>query len=190
MNRDDLLRTVAVLQSLHVPWWIAGGWAIDLQISREIRPHGDLDIAVLRRDQRALQRDLSGWTLLKMVRGVRTLWSPEEWLSLPVHEVHASRDPHHLEFLFNEAEGDTWMFRRNVAVRMPLAQAGRRTADGLPYLCPEIVLLYKAKRPRAVDHDDFERVLPFMQNAEKRWLSQALDLCHPEHAWLARLSPM
>src|SRR3954467_9622826 len=33
-----------------VPWWIAGGWAIDLFLDRETRPHADLDVGVLRRD--------------------------------------------------------------------------------------------------------------------------------------------
>ncbi|MFF9097395.1 nucleotidyltransferase domain-containing protein [Streptomyces sp. NPDC014802] len=25
------------------PWWIAGGYAIELAVGRELRPHGDLE---------------------------------------------------------------------------------------------------------------------------------------------------
>jgi hypothetical protein len=38
------------LSALTVPWWIAGGWALDLFLSVQIRAHEDLDIGVLRRD--------------------------------------------------------------------------------------------------------------------------------------------
>jgi len=33
-----------------VPWWVAGGWAIDLFLNRSTRQHHDLDVGVLRRD--------------------------------------------------------------------------------------------------------------------------------------------
>jgi Aminoglycoside-2''-adenylyltransferase len=36
--------------ALHVPWWIAGGWAIDLFLGRQTREHEDLDVLILRRD--------------------------------------------------------------------------------------------------------------------------------------------
>jgi len=44
------------------PWWIAGGWAIDLLLghqSRDHGDHGDLDILVLRRDQATVRNELS-----------------------------------------------------------------------------------------------------------------------------------
>ena len=39
-------------------------------------------------------------------------------------------------------EGDEWVYRRDPMVRRPLANVGRVTADGIPYLAPEIVTLY------------------------------------------------
>ena len=41
---------VELLRDLDVPWWIAGGWSLDLFLGYELRPHEDLDVAVLRRD--------------------------------------------------------------------------------------------------------------------------------------------
>jgi hypothetical protein len=33
------------------PWWIGGGWAIDLFVGSSPREHDDVDVVVLRRDQ-------------------------------------------------------------------------------------------------------------------------------------------
>ena len=41
----------ALLAPVDAPWWIAGGQAIDLWLGRQTRPHLDLDVQVLRRDQ-------------------------------------------------------------------------------------------------------------------------------------------
>ena len=50
-----------LLAGLPAPWWIAGGWALDLFVGRQSRAHDDLDVEVLRRDQFVLQRLLAGW---------------------------------------------------------------------------------------------------------------------------------
>lgn len=44
-----------------VPWWVAGGWAIDLLLGHQSRDHGDLDILVLGRDQAMVREQLRGW---------------------------------------------------------------------------------------------------------------------------------
>jgi hypothetical protein len=79
------------LSSVDAPWWVTGGWALDVFLWSTARAHADLDIGVLRRD---------------------------------AHE-------------------------------RPLSNVIRRSPDGLPYLPPEIQLLYKAKHPRERDHADF-----------------------------------
>jgi hypothetical protein len=57
----------------------------------------------------------------------------------------------------------------------------------MPYLCPQVVLLYKAKQPRHVDREDFDRTLPTLDDAARSWLAQALEVCHPGHDWICRL---
>ena len=49
-----------VLSGLTVPWWIAGGWAIDLHLGRQTREHGDTDVVILRDDQLVVQQHLAG----------------------------------------------------------------------------------------------------------------------------------
>jgi len=52
-----------LLSGLTCPWWICGGWALDLFLNSETRRHDDLDVAVLRRDQAELYRYLRDWDL-------------------------------------------------------------------------------------------------------------------------------
>jgi hypothetical protein len=83
--------------------------------------------------------------------------------------------------------GVSWVFRRVPTVRMPLANVIKRTQEGIPYLTPEIQLLYKARHPRAKDQDDFERVLPRLGASARVWLIDALSTIDSAHAWLAKL---
>jgi hypothetical protein len=53
-------RAVVWLASVHVPWWVAGGWALDLFLGRQTRPHKDLDVGILRKNA---PRNVREWTL-------------------------------------------------------------------------------------------------------------------------------
>lgn len=70
---------------------------------------------------------------------------------------------------------------------MPLSELSRHAPCGTPYLCPQVVLLYKAKNPRPTDHEDFERTLPMLNAGERCWLVEALEICHPGYEWLRKL---
>ena len=67
--------------------------------------------------------------------------------------------------------------------------AGARARRGAtPVLAPEIVLLYKAKRSRAIDEADFAACAPALQPDARAWLAGALAICAPEHPWRAELA--
>lgn len=34
----------SVLEGMPAPWWIAGGWALDLFVGRTTRAHEDMDV--------------------------------------------------------------------------------------------------------------------------------------------------
>jgi hypothetical protein len=189
---DDASFTVLVdaLRGFPAPWAVAGGWALDLFLGCATRPHADVDACLFRADQAALHRHLAGWELRKVVGGELFSWPAGEWLSLPVHEIHARRADNptrSIELLLNERDGDDWVFRRNAAARCPAGRVIRRSGAGPPILCPAVVLLYKAKAPRAVDEHDFEVVRGSLAPAQRHWLRAALAVCHPGHPWLARL---
>lgn len=121
---------------------------------------------------------------------MRTVWGEQEWLELPVHELYARGTKGELvEVLLQDSHADTWRFRREPNVSLPLFELGLRSELGIPILRPEIVLLYKAKSPRPKDEADFISVLPALDGAQATWLGEALDRCHPGHPWRARLKP-
>lgn len=186
-------QSVAPLAALPCPWFVAGGWAIDLYLGRVTRAHGDVDVAIYRQDQSAVHAFLTtdGWDVSRVVDGCLIPWMPNERLALPVHEVHATaRDgDRRLELLLNEGDGAMWRFRKAPAVVRARSVAERRTPDGLPYFAPELPLLYKAlgATRRATDDDDFAAVLPALSGEARTWLADSLRGLAPQHSWLAAL---
>jgi hypothetical protein len=53
-----------LMAGVKVPWWFAGGWAIDLFLGKHTWPHGDTDILIRRDDQLAVQAYLASKELL------------------------------------------------------------------------------------------------------------------------------
>lgn len=179
------------MEGFRRPWWVAGGWAIDLFLDRQTRDHEDVEIAILRDDQSAVRDHLKGWRFERTPRGSgrRVRWDADERVEAPDHEVHAESPDGSLRFeiLLNEGTKDTWRFRRNPAVTRHLAFLGMRSADGVPFLAPEVVLLYKAKEPRPQDLHDFRVARGAMDEERREWLRAALRTCHPGHPWIAQL---
>lgn len=178
------------MRGFPAPWCVAGGWALDLFLGRLTRSHADVDLAIFRDDQGQLHRHLAGWAFQKVIGGQFADWPAGEWLSLPIHEIHArspdAREPT-LEFLLNERVGDEWAFRRDPALRCPLRHVIGTSASGVPVLCPAVVLLYKAKHPRPADEADFRAVVDHLAPDRRTWLRAALTHSHPHHPWLASL---
>ena len=178
-------RAAAVMAGFSGVWGIAGGWAIDLFLNRESRLHPDIDLAVLRCDQRALRSWVTAGRVEKVISGRVTQWARDEPLEEPVHEVHVTwSDGFQIEFLLNEYDQQTreWVFRRDPGVRRSLA-ATFVSERNVPYLAPEIVLLYKSKAPSAKDDADLGSVLPHLQAEQRSWLYQALQVTAPGHRW-------
>lgn len=186
------LRAAQLLATLTHPWWIAGGWALDLLRGERSRDHVDVDIAVLRKDQLSLQDALGdGWQLLAMdpTTGSDTprVWRRGARLSPPIHEIQAERGSEHAEFLLEESSGSDWVYRRDDRIRRPLDQIGVRSPQGLLVLAPVIVLLFKAKAPRERDTADLLMMLPSLQPSDVSWLRWAIGTAHADSSFLERL---
>jgi hypothetical protein len=180
----------AWLSFLDIPWWVTGGWALDLHAGAQTRPHADLEIGILRRDVGEVLRDLPSWEFFEAHEGVLTRLVSAEDLRPEVHSLWsrpASDMPWVLEWLLEESEGDRWVFRRHREITRPLAEIVHWTRQRLPYLAPEIQLLYKARSPRRWDQEDFERVARLLHDDARAWLRQALARCDAEHAWISAL---
>jgi len=173
------------MKAFSAPWWIGGGWALDLHIGRQTREHADVDVVIRRADQGLLRALLPGWDICVAHEGRLEPWTAP--LPPPRHGLWARSDATRgwqVEFLLAETEGDEWVYRRDEKIRLPLSDAVLRTREGIPYLRPELLLLNKSHRVRDRDDLDFDAVLPLLDDDARAWLHNRLP---PDHAWRARL---
>jgi uncharacterized protein (DUF952 family) len=193
-------RAVEAMAGFAHPWWVAGGWALDLFLGRKTRPHADLEISVLAADQEALFEHLRGWDLRLAAPGATLPAWDGSTIPPPFHQVWARRgsgrpsspaefaaDPTMVGFLLEQSTTGRWAYRRHPAVTRPPEEVGTTTSDGVAFVRPEIALLFKAKATRFKDHRDFDRVLPHLDGTARAWLRSALAEAHPGHAWRERL---
>ncbi|MFI1563178.1 nucleotidyltransferase domain-containing protein [Streptomyces sp. NPDC020490] len=186
----------AVFAKADFPWWIAGGYAIELAVGRELRAHGDLDVLFLRRDQNRVRDLLADWDLYVADppgQGELRPWRPGEVLRPPLHDIWCRRKPEapwSVQLMLDEAEDAHWVSRRHPAIRLPIDRLGRTSKAGIPYLAPQVQLFYKAKATRERDQIDFEAVLPLLDAPARSWLADAIRAVVLNHPWLRRLLPV
>lgn len=182
---------VALFSPLPNPWWIAGGYAIELALGRSFRQHGDIDVLLLRRDQLGAQRALPGWEWWAAdPPGVLRSWAAGEILPATVHDIWCRPgpgEPWRVQVMLDESEGEEWISRRDARVRRSIDRLGLRSPEGVPYLAPEVQLFYKAKRPRAKDEQDFTEALPALGSGRRRWLARTIAQVYGDHPWADRL---
>ncbi|MGW2398633.1 hypothetical protein ACWCYY_18970 [Kitasatospora sp. NPDC001664] len=177
------------LGGVGAPWYVAAGWALELFRGGPTRVHGDIEIGIPAAAFGEVRDRLPGYVF--DAAGSGRIWedaAPEvlaavhqTWVRDPVsgdYLVDVFREPH---------DGDTWICRRDEGIRFPYEEIVRRTGDGIPYLVPELVLLFKAKHLRPKDQWDFEATVPHMSPAQRRGLAGLLDRMHPGHSWIADL---
>ncbi|GLY68182.1 hypothetical protein Atai01_48010 [Amycolatopsis taiwanensis] len=178
--------------TLPVPWWLAGGYAIEFALGHPVRDHADIDVLVLRRDHLAVQDALAGWQWWAAdPPGALRPWRLGERLPVGVHDLWCRPDtdrPWRVQVMVDESSGDDWVSSRNPDVRRPIAGIGDTSGDGIPFLCPEIQLFYKAKGHRPKDDVDFAAVLPILTIEQREWLAYAITRTYGPHPWLRQLA--
>jgi len=125
-----------------------------------------------------VQEYLSGWDLWAAdPPGVLRPWKEKEFLPKGIHDIWCRRNsqsPWLFQLMLAEDDGDRWIFRRDTRITVLIKELGKYSNDGIPYLAPEIQLLYKSKEPREKDEADFAQILPFMDESALKWLTNAL----------------
>ncbi len=81
-------------------------------------------------------------------------------------------------------DDERWIYRRDPRIRFPWPEAVLRTANGIPYLAPDLQLLFKAKNPRARDNVDAQVVIPELDKTRSDRLRWMLPSRHPWHSHL------
>jgi hypothetical protein len=71
--------------------------------------------------------------------------------------------------------GAFWVHHRGVrCVRRPLAEI-TRNRDGIPFLAPEVVLLFKSRSKTDRDRRDVQTALPVLNAEQRSWLRDTLE---------------
>jgi hypothetical protein len=204
-----------LLAGFGAPWFLCGGWAADAWLGRQTREHGDVDIAVLHRDQRAIVEHFQGWALVghdpNVPDDTAEPWNGRQ-LDMPAHVHVPTRDSplagsptvshpaFEFEFLLNEGSDDSCVLNRELDVVVALDRCVRPSAWGLPTAAPEVVLFFKAggdlsgtelrtaeKLFRQRDEQDFFALLPTLAEGQRSWLRESIARIRPAHPWLAHL---
>ncbi len=173
------------------PWWIGGGWAIEV-FTGVSRPHEDLDICISSTDVPEVVTHFKGTHYVWAVGSgsLRPLTEPDDpvpdWAGqLWVRE--AAYQPWLLDFLLSPVADGVWAFKRDISITLPFEDATWVADDGIRYERPEVALLYKARHNRPKDLADLEVALPLVDRAAVDWLRSALTGANPGHPWLAHL---
>ncbi len=177
------------LAGIAAPWCVVAGWALDLFHGTQTRKHGDIEIAIPAASFPEVRARFPGYVFdAPGSDRIRENATPEDlaaqhqtWLRDPVTDnylLDVFREPH---------DGDTWLCRRDETIRFPYRDIIRHTHDGIPYLVPELVLLFKAKNPRPKDQADFDATVPHLTATQRQTLAVLLARVHPGHPWLADL---
>lgn len=212
------------LSGAKIDWAVCGGSAIDLFAGRETREHKDLDVAVfwdqrerllkyllqgnwrifepengLLREVTSLnddfQRNDNLWCIAKSSSAYRIVLEHDNFFSITTSRKHQDCFDF-VEFLFNRRSGNQFLYKRNHSIQH--ARPILHDTSGIPYLAPELVLLYKSifvrytnsSSPSDMDmvscyRHDFHTALHLLDNCQKQWLTTALKLSYPSgHEWL------
>jgi GrpB-like predicted nucleotidyltransferase (UPF0157 family) len=190
---QPVLELKQIMQGFQAEWCVPSGWALDAFMGAPSRYHFDLDLLIWREDQLGLRQHLldQGWELHVPVDGVYRLWAADEFLELPLHQVHARKNGRFLDVLFADRDQTLWRFRRDPQITHEISSVMLPSSLGFKILAPEIVLLFKSRSSggdaRSKDNQDFARALGYLPAKAREWLRLALQKTSPEHAWLAEL---
>jgi hypothetical protein len=170
-------------------WWISGGYALDLHLGRSWRPHEDSDVGVVRDDVAALRHVLGGWDIHVASAGALAPWNG----SVALAEEHQNNlwcrrsadQPWCLDVTIGDGNPDDWIYRRDPTLRVRWSEAVLRGEHGIPYLAPELQLLFKSTSVRHKDDLDATEVIPELTTDRRRRLRELLPREHPWQTLLA-----
>jgi Aminoglycoside-2''-adenylyltransferase len=200
---ESVHAVATLLSGLTVPWWITGGWAIDLAVGHVTRDHSDVNIMMLERDEHAL-RGLTGVDIQLIADGQppgpwpagrRLTAGPDPGPKPPTTGpgrrggdrlmLRGGDLPLPAEVIPASAVRVIWVYQQGPRIfTRPLADITRYW-QGIPFLAPEVVLLIKARpgtHKPGTDNDqrDFEAALPMLSTGQRSWLKDAIQ----QQPWL------
>lgn len=169
------------------PWCVVGGWALDLWLGEQTRPHGDLEIAIRREDLPQVRAAL-GLPVHAVGDGEVRLLADDQPTPLHRHQNRVREGQvWRMDIMLEPGDARTWTYRRVPGLTAPRAWMTGVSKDGVPYLKPQGVLLYKSRAPRPKDEADLALVLPHLDQEARAWLADAIARFEPDSPWRGRL---
>ncbi len=164
-------------------WWITGGVALELCLGRSWRSHKDSDVSVLRDDLGSLAELMVNWDLHVAAAGVLTQWDGTPLRAQESQDNiwcrRAPDQPWSLDITISEGDDEHWIYRRDPNLRVLWSDAVLRDEQGIPYLAPDLQLLFKSEDHREKDDRDFAEVLPDLEPEQRQRLVDCLAIDHP-----------
>jgi len=180
-----------LLEGVPARWYVVGGWALDLFRGRQTRDHEDLEIATPLWDFERIRERLSAYEFF--VAGREGFW-PVDGAGGAYFEYQQTmaRDPSsgmwRVDVMRAPDDGANWICALDRNIKRPHDEAVAHTVDGIPYLRPELVLLFKGLQTRSKDQADFEATVPLLSAEARTWLAQALvETKGNSHPWIGAL---
>jgi len=171
------------------PWYIAGGWAIDLAVGDITRTHKDLDICIFREDIDYATTYFKEWDIQVAIPGEHCLepYKSLSDLNLPRYCLHMFMGEEFIEILVTEQTENEVIFRKNRNIKMKINDFSKGNPN-LPYVNPAWQLLFKSLSTRTEDEHDFKVYLDRVyDDHSKKWLLENLRKVNGNKNWIEAL---
>jgi hypothetical protein len=175
--------TVDAFSGAPFRWWLSGGRALELHLGRSWRDHHDTDVGITRPEAAAIRSVLADWDIYVAAAGQLEPWSGDD-LEAARHQNnlwcrHDVDGPWLLDVTIGEGDDEVWIYRRDPSIRFAWTDAVLQSPEGVPYLAPELQLLFKSRDRREKDDIDAREVIPQLETARRDRLALLLPTEHP-----------
>lgn len=178
---------VELFEPAPLRWWVTGGHALEMHLERSWRDHEDTDVSFVRAEAGALRSHLAPWDIWLAADGVLSPWSGAP-LDRALHHnnlwCRRSSGAWGLDLTVSDGDASSWIFRRDHTLRLPWDRAVLRSEAGVPYLAPELQMLFESRDLRPKDELDAAEVLPALDTERARFLAARLTADHPWQAMM------
>lgn len=170
-------------------WWISGGRALELHAGRQWRVHSDTDVGIRRDQATEVFRWLADSEMWLAARGVLRPWTGDrpdpDAGENNVWVVGRGDRAWCLDITIGAGTDAEWVYRRDQRIKRPWDEAVLTGRDAVPYLAPDLQLLFKSKNPRPKDDVDAHQVVPLLSGEQRLSLRRTLPEDHPWQVLLA-----
>ncbi|WP_166243173.1 nucleotidyltransferase domain-containing protein [Paenibacillus turpanensis] len=188
----ELDKIKEIMDGFIAPWYIAGGWSIDLFLGRKTREHKDMDLVIFRQYKEEVIEHFHGWDIQMVVFGEDRFEQVSRGMNIekPNYCLHLRKGDEFVEILFTDVAEGSVIYRRDESVRMSLDDFVHQDRAGRKFVTPEWQLLFKSKSPRLTDEEDFKNIIYSLSIKQLNWLKIALEHTNQNEEWKDQLSKL